>query len=544
MIEEKISDSELELMEAMFDSQCFAECMFSHPDNLSYFTEEEFLKLRLYQLPFLSWEYGVFTEIPGLSDKQKMKLRENTANSYNFSGRNIGKTWCEEKLDLSAYIFFGENEEAGFSSFDHIHIKRVLEPVLKGLEHHPILHKFIASINRSPTYYILTKKGVAIIGINMNVTTGFRAGDQFYQLHLKRLWIEEGSKENDTVFEKRVDSKHSFGCIERFSGMSNFIEHSPPGRIINDRKLSKFVIRLPAYVNPDYDEEKDKEEVKRYNGKQSIGYKVFVEAEIISDGICAIDMNKVRQLCYPHKKDGNIDENNTIKNIEINKEIFGKYRALLITEKPINADRLIIASDLGEEGGVTEAIVMAQVKNKWRYLYNISLRNLTTKQQYYIFKFLYQRLNPNYMAFDVTHSRAVYHDLEDDVEINNKVLIPVCFGENIEVGYEKDNEGKPIRENGKLIKRFQNTYLWSFERLFYLLYEAILSLPMDYKLDEQLSSIIAVQRKNEISYECASRENHLLQAFQVFAITEWQVEYAGFSKPETEVKQKHDKAGV
>ena len=882
MLEEKLTNEELEWMEVFFDPHGMAECLFSNADNLALFIEEDYLGLRLYQLPMLSWENAIFIDLPGLTDKEKMALREGAGNIYQFGGRGYGKTWTVEKLDTCEYVIYAENEEAGFSSFDMMHIRGVLEVIIKALEYHPILNLFKKGINRGLNYRITTRTGVTIESVNMNIADGKRAGDQFFQKHFKRLWIEEASKETKVVSEKRAESRHELGCVaknskillsdlktkniedieigdeilaydeqknqttkakvlnvicqgkkdvikinsdtgkelwltpdhkirvlsegyriyrwneaikcslknykvqtlnyinnledyykgilwgliesdgrlavddnnhtqiklyqaesceyefiklllnklcisftdykqennrfkdsykrsplhlihiktennqkifgwnlelhkfenkdlmygfiagfilgdgyvcgkrgslhitqsrkinsqkidfiikileklkvnfniyenekkqnvqidlskyaipfsliettkgkkyldkiynvkrfywqkdsenirldgfekniecydlttttgnficngfivhncvERIAGMTNFTKVSPAGKMFFENERPAQVLNLPQYVNPNYDEREEKRAVKKYNGKQSVGFRVFVDGDVIQDGISALDMQRISELCYPRKKDGTLDENVTIKNIEVDKKNFGMYRALCVVDKPQHVDRLIIASDVGEIGGTTEIIIMAEINDKWRYLYNITVRNLPEKDSYLIFKYLYQRLNPNYVALDCTGGspgRGVYGYLETDPEIDTSKLIWVDFGEKIEVGIELDANNKPILENGKTLKKFENTTIWSVERLCHLLYEAQVFLPLDYKLDEQLNAVVAIIRGNSISYECATDENHLWQAFQVFAVAQWKIEYEGFSKPE-QITNRHCNAGA
>lgn len=550
MLELKITEEELQFMEDWFTPQCLAECIFSNSENLALFNEEDFIEIRLGQIPLLSGEY-IIDEIPELSEKENFGLRENVGDVYCLAGRLWGKTWTGEKIDICEYILCMENEEAGFSSFDALHIRGVLEVIINVLEHHPIISLFrkrsgtTRGINRHPSYLLVTEKGVSIEGVNMNLAFGIKAGDQFCQKHFKKLWIEEASKENEIVYEKRVDSRHEMGCVERLTGMTNFTEHSPVGKLFFEPKNKSKVMNVPQYINFHYDEQQDEKETRKYGGKQSVGYRVFVKGEVIREGISALNMELIRKLCYPHLSTGEVDVENTIKNLEVNDKSYGQYRAKIIVERPSNVERLGLASDIGEQGGTTEVIVMGEVNRKWRYLYNITLRNLTNKQQYHIFKFLYQRLNPDFMAFDVTDGsgRAIVNDLEEDVDIDKKKMVRVNFNENIETGIETDNEGNPIRENGKIIKKYERTDIWSVQRLCHLLYEALVFLPFDYKLDEQFDKVIAIPRGNTIHYVCASREDHLWQAFMVFSILHWLIEYGGFSKLAKETV-KRDWVGV
>ena len=63
---------------------------------------------------------------------------------------------------------------------------------------------------------------------------------------------------------------------------------------------------------------------------------------------------------------------------------------------------------------------------------------------------------------------------------------------------------------------------WSVRHLKSLLYDGKIEIPEDcYKFDVQINSIVALQSSTRTIYDCVADENHLFQAFQVFAISEW-----------------------
>jgi len=548
MLTETPTIEEIEFLEDWTDSQALAECLFSNGDNLSAFDENKFIEIRPYQLPYLSWEYGLDLLNPNFSEKKKMEMREKVGNVIALGGRLHGKTFCVELIDLVEYFVSIENETCGFSSFDFSHIIGVLDEFIKILKYHPIVSSFSRSINRGTSYKINSELGVTLESVNQNIADGNRAGDQFYQKHFKKLFIEEQSRETEKVYEKRIDSRHELGCVLRLSGMTNFTKHSVSGKLFFDEENKKEVINLPQYVNPYYDEKEEQKAIKKYNGKQSIGFRVFVDGEVIEEGITALDMLRIRENCYPHKRDGSIDESVTIKNFEINSKTFYSYRGLLIVERPTNADRVAIAADIGDIGGTTEIIIMVQTGNKWRYTYNVTLRNLDNRQNKEILKYLYLKTNADYISLDTTDGsgKAIFRDLQDDKEIDSKKLYWCSFNENIEVGIEKDENGFPIRENGKLITKFENTIIWAVQRLCYLLYESLVFIPIDYKFDDQFGNIVSIPRGKTISYECVARENHLWSAWQVFAILQWKIEFSGFNKKSLNetFKKKHINCGA
>jgi intein/homing endonuclease len=440
-------------------------------------------------------------------------------------------TQCGEKLDLILYLLCEENETCGFSSFDFQHIQGVLESILKALEHHPIIKHFIENVKRNP-YYIYTKNGLLVESVNMNIADGKKAGSAFFQKHFKKLYLEEASRENQQVYENRLEAKSPYGVVIRALGMTNFTRNSPPGKMFFENENPSQVLNVPAYINPSYDKKEEQRNIRKYGGKQAISFRTFVDGDIIQEGVSALDMLRIRENCYPKDKDGFIDYNNGIKNFEINQETFFNYKNILVVERPSNVEQLYVASDIGDIGGTSEPIVMGLVNKKWRYLYNITLRNLDNKQQYQIFKFLYKKLNVDFMGNDCSDGsgKALFRDLRDDPEIDSKKLVWVDLKTNEPIGYEKDEKGNPIRKDGKLVVQFENCLIWSVQRLCYLLYTPLLFLPYDYKLDSQLESVVAVPRGNSVGYECLTEENHLWQSFEIFSIMQWRNEFEGFSK--------------
>ena len=544
MLVDQITPEELDIVEALYHPRGCAECLFSNADNLSLFNDD-FINIRLCQIPMLSFEY-LIDEDPNLTEKENFARKKMAGDITVLGGRLFGKTWTVEKIDFNLYTFHAENEPAGFSSFDHPHLQHVLDEMYNIWYQHPIISLFKKRVIRNP-YKFVTHKGVTIDGINMNVNKGNQAGDQFFQKHFKRIWVEEKSKETKVVADKRADSTHEIGCVIRESGMTDFTKYSPAGEIWGDPEKRGIVLNLPQYANPNFDEADKKLRIKKFHGESSIGYRVYVGGEVVEEGISAIDMQLVRDMCYPHNKKGEIDETQTVKHFEISKKTFNFFKALLILERPSNADRLFICADIGDTGGTSELIIITDVKGKYRYTHNITLRDLTNKQSYLIFKYLFTKLKADYISLDCTDGtgRAIYRDLEADKKIGKKHLIWCHFNEKIVVGFEKDENDKPKLENGKPIVKYENTLIHSIQWLCnHIFYEGLILLKYDYTLDRQLNSVVAIARDKSVVYHCLAENNHLFQAFQVFAIAQFKKEFEGHTKTESEFKKKHLNAGA
>ena len=414
---EKLNKDEEELAESLSDPICLIECLFSDLDNnnLSAFDEEKFSEVRLGQKSMVSYEYCLDYDNMKLTTKQKFKQREGTGNVFCYGARRFGKTMIVESLDLILDLILMEGDNVGFSSYDAIHIEGVLEGVIQAFENHPFLRIFDARIKRNPYLISLRKNGSRVVGINMNLG-GENPGGQFFQKHLSKLYIEEASQEIQEVYEKRLDSVSENGCVFRISGMTDFIKYSPPGKIFYDQVNQPWIVNYPQFVNPKWDEREKEKAIKEHGGESSISYRMFVKGEIVEDKNSAIDMERVR---------ANYNENKIIKNFEITKENLFDFQNVIIIERPKNAEVIYIAADIGEVAS-SEIIIISKVNETYHYLYNITLYNLTDKEQFNIFKYIIWQMEANYIALDTTdgQARAIYRALE---EIFPKENLIWCF---------------------------------------------------------------------------------------------------------------------
>lgn len=509
---EKITEDELLLMELLNDPIACAECLFSDIENLSHEPDEQLGHIRFSQIPMMSFEYMLDYD-ENLSKKENFKLHEGAGNIDCFGGRLFGKTHIVETVDILISIFHLADTEVGFTSTDHIHIRGILEEkVIPILERHPFFKLFEPKINRSPNYRIACKNGYVLIGINMNLQSK-QPGSQFFQKHLKRLYIEEASFETEEVFNKRIDAVSEDGCVTRSAGMTNFTKYSPAGRRFYDLKNKPWVCNLPQYCNPKWDVKQKEKAIKKHGGENSVSYRIFVKGEIVEEGISVFDMERVRR---------NYIEDKVVKHFEITKENFRNFASILIVEKPDTVKEVFICADIGESAP-TEIIVLFKVADNYKYVYNITCYNLTDKQQYELFCFLIYLLKPIIVGLDTTDGtgRAIYRSLNEKYPAEN--LSWCSFNEKIPVGFERDDDQKIIfDEKGNPIVKEEYVSEYSVKHLKDILYEGLLKLPIDYKLDKQLNSVVSSSTGSRTVYEVVGDEDHLFSAFRVFAIAEWQ----------------------
>ena len=496
-------------METFLDPVAFTETVFSDLGRLTYYDEDTFSDVRIGQYVLLSFEY-IIDDIPGLTEKENFKLREGAGTVYCFGGRKFGKTLLVEIVDVCISLVFNAGDEVGFASYDQIHIRGILEKVIQVLENHPFFRMFNPKINRSPNFRIYARNGYTLDSVNMNLS-GETPGAQFFQKHFKRLYLEEASFETDEVYEKRLDSVSEVGCVFRMSGMTDFTKYSPAGRIYYDEHKRPNLVNYPQYVNPMWDDNEKIKAVREHGGEMSIGYRIFVKGEIAEDGIAAFDMERIRK---------NYDRSRAIKSFEVNKDNFELFEHVIVVERPKNANKIYIAGDIGESAA-TELIIVAETDNKYKYLYNITLFNLTDKQQFKLISWLAGIVQANFIALDTTEGtgRAIFRSLAEIYPKEN--LVWVAFTEKIAIEIEKDEKGNEIFKGGDPVYKEEYVEGWSIKRLRDLLYEeGKITLPLDYKFDRQFNTIKIMKSGTRTVYP-GPVDDHLFAAWKVFAIAEW-----------------------
>ena len=501
----------MEFAQLFYTPVCLAESIFSCLDNLSEF-KDTLSSLRIYQYPMLSSEAFIDTNMPGLSEKEKFELRKGAGDLYNYGGRKFGKSLVTEKIDICLSMLYDDNFWCGFSSADAIHLQDILDVCTRGITFNPILKMFKRRFRMSPKYEMEAKNGWLLQGINMNVASK-DAGRQWFGKHVKKLWIEEASLETDKAYDKRKDSLSELGAVLRLSGMTNFTRFTPAGKAFYNPENKNQILNLPQSVNPTFDEKEDKNRQQEYGGRDSLAYRVFVDGDVVEDGMSEFDIARIEPY---------IDSKVELKVFEIKKEAFQYFRNLIIIERPQNTDRIFIASDIGDGAGGTEIIIFSEVNNKFHYLYRIALYSLKDDEQTEIFEFLIQKLQANVIGIDCGDGtgRAIYRRLEKKYSKDN--LVYYAGAEKVGIDFLKNDNGLIILKDGKpvFVEEFMSE--WSVRHLKALLYEGRILMPSDFKFEKQVNSVIARTVGTRTVYACVSEDgDHVFDAFKVFAMSVW-----------------------
>jgi hypothetical protein len=264
----------------------------------------------------------------------------------------------------------------------------------------------------------------------------------------------------------------------------------------------------------------------RRNGKcmwsgNSPGYQVQIDGKVIEGAESVFDIQRIRQTYLVDKKGLGIP----IKAFEINKDSFFRYKEIVIVEKPTNAEFLGIYADIGEGGAPSEYIIISQTNKIYKYIYRISTFQLSPEEEKEFYRYLINLLQPNIIGIDNTSGvgKALVSDLRKDYPDN---VIPVSFNENIDIGYAKDKNGQYIKsKDGSYVFEQANVVDWSMQCLKNLFYNKKIQMLEDIKFDTQINNVIVGKTKQGKTLYGYKTENHLFQAWQVFAICTWLTEF-------------------
>jgi len=530
MAQTNLTDEDIEFLGLWYTPVALVECLFNDFNNFTAYKKGKFGDVRLYQYPMLSDEalidFELTAEHHGMNLKEQFQLRKNVGDLYCFGARKFGKTMCVEALDLLVHML--TNDEGGtvaFSSVDLAHLKQVLDPIKNALGNHKILQQFKRKLKGAPDFQFELKNNVLLSSVNFNLNST-TPGRQWYGKHVFRLYIEEASLETDEVYDKRKDALSEFGAVMRCSGMTDFTVFSPPGKAFYKLQNQKFVLNLPQFVNPFWDEKEKLDRIEEYGGEDAIGYKVFVKGEVVEDGVTALDMKRIRDNCYLLDRKGNFLKK--IKRFEISKENFHFWRNLIVVQRPDNAEKIYISADIGKR--VTELIIHSEVDKTYEYIYNITLYNLTQQEVETIFKHVIKKIGANVIAIDCGdgEGRGIFSAFE--LEFPKDHLVYYDGSMKIKVGYEYEEEQDENGEIDKVIKMENNKPVYKYElmsdfsvqRLKHLLYNARCRIPKDFKFDLQFSKVIETVIGGKVKYKCLSTQgDHLFDGWKVFAIAQF-----------------------
>ncbi|MCE5214796.1 MAG: hypothetical protein LLF83_08775, partial [Methanobacterium sp.] len=211
-----------------------------------------------------------------------------------------------------------------------------------------------------------------------------------------------------------------------------------------------------------------------------------------------------------------------IKTFEINTNNYFRFKDIVIVERPNNAESLHIHMDIGEGGAPTEIIVLSKIKDVYKYIYNITTFKIAPDENEKIVRFLIETLKANVVGIDITSGggKSLFCNLAKDYnKENDEHIFPVSFNEKIAIGFKQDEKGNATSEHVE-----EYIVDWSIQRLKHIFYNNKIKCLYDIKFDAQIDGVIVMKSGQRTVYGNKTA-NHLFQAFQVFAIVDWQTEF-------------------
>jgi intein/homing endonuclease len=451
-----------------------------------------------------------------------------TKKNHNYISNNIfsHNSMCVSILDLCSALLIGLTKKIAVGSMDLIHIKGILDPIKNAFVYHPICKEWTQGISGAPDYQLNMKNGVNVKSVNFNLG-GKDPGNQWFQKHVERIVLEEESKETEEIAKKRTPAESECGAIYRASGMTDFTRHSPSGKMFYSMEDKKNVLNLPQFVNPFFDEKEKQDRSEQYGGQNSPSFRTFVKGEVVEDGASHIDMDRVRNSCYMLDSKGNWCPD--IKQFDVLKDTYYAFKNFVHVERPENAERIFVATDIGKN--ITEIIIVSEVGEKYNYLYNITLYNLTQQQIEAVLKHIIENVNANVIAIDCGdgEGRGIFTKFQLMYPMENLVAYSGNSKIEVDFEYEENSKGqktvKMEKVEGKLVPVMRSEHMseHSVSHLVQkLLYPGRINIPKDNKFDSQFNGVRSKISNGRVLYTCISEtQDHLFDTFKVFSIAQF-----------------------
>ncbi len=521
---EKLTDNDIDFVCALHDPITVKENLFPENIKAPHMWEEEdckLVKIRNYQFAWQNYSL-MYAPDDTLDDKENFLRKKMAGVCYNIGARNTGKSFDFIQMDTPINIIGNPDEESCLGSATAGFLKKVANPILNLMREHPFLKIFKKDgkkdgITGGDNMEIGTKPGHLWFGRNEKVGSP-EPGTKFQGLHYKTFTYEEISYATEAGEEKRIDSGHEHGTIERFSGIPDIKIGSPLGTILYNESLKKWICRLPQYVRADWDEDRKKYFIEKYKGETSIAYKLNVIGEIIEGAEGFWDIERLKKKA--------LDKDRRIKQFDIDKKKFKNFKQHIILSR-IPSQQIFVCADIGAGARPTEIIILFFDGKKYKLVYNITLNKLTSREQAEIFAYIYEKMGGCFISIDATTDYGIIEYLKKDYpSIANKHLFPIDLRKNIEMQFETDERtDRVLRDKkGKPIIKKMVAIDFAMQQLEDLFYEGKIQIPLDNKFFKEFSGFKVLQTGLRKSYGSSTTDDYH-QAFQIFAICRWQFEW-------------------
>jgi hypothetical protein len=266
-------------MEFFHDPTALTENLFPVNFDAPYIwsAESPCIIVRPYQMSMQNYS-SMYADDPELSGEENFLIKKGAGDGYHIAARGLGKSWW---LIIDTCLSIIYNIGQGLVASDCAkHLEKVTIPITQYAESHPFLKIFhlkqsrAESVKRNPLT-ITTQNGTIINSANENADSK-NPGEQFHGPHPKIFYFEEFSYTTDEGQKKAIDTRSSYGRIERFSGIPDVSLGSPLGKILKNPNLKNWVWRLPQAVKEEWSEKMEQELAELHGGKNCFDDKTEV----------------------------------------------------------------------------------------------------------------------------------------------------------------------------------------------------------------------------------------------------------------------------
>jgi hypothetical protein len=521
---ENLKQKEIDFICAIHNPIFIKECLF--PENLKAchtWDDEDcrLVKIRNYQMAWQNYSW-MLVDDNALSKKENFRKKQLAGTCYNIGCRNTGKSYDFIQMDSPVNIILNAGRESCLGSATSGFLKKVANPILNIMRDHSFFKIFQKTgksqgIRGGEDIEIQSKNGHTFYGRNEKISDP-EPGQKFQGLHYDTLAYEEFSYATEKGEEKRIDSGSSLGVIERFSGIPDIKIGSPLGNILYQEDNKKFICQLPQYIRADWDDNRRKDMIDKYKGESSMSFKLNVIGEKIEGASGFWDIERLKKK--------SLNKDRKIKQFDIDKKRFKNFKQHIIIDR-LPAQQIFCCADIGAGARPTEIIIVFYNGKKYKLVYNIILNKLTARESAKIFAYIYKKLGGCFIGIDATTDYGIADYLKKDYDfIDNKHIFSIDLRKNIDIDFEKNEKtGRVLRDKkGNPIVKQMIAIDWAMQRLENLFYEGQMDIPLDNKFFKEFSGFKVLQTGLRKSYGSSTTDDYH-QAFQIFAITQWNNEW-------------------
>ncbi len=298
-------------------------------------------------------------------------LRCEDRNIIHLDGRDAGKTI--NLVTLALHYCFTTRGGKGLIAAPHQgQLDTLIEELDFQIDHSPDLAASVAlskrgkmKINRKPYFRVEFRNGSILY-----LRPAGAWGDAFRSLHVDRIWVDEGAWFSERAWKAIRQCLKSKGKLRIYS-TPNGMRNTTYYRLTSSSSFTLF--RWPSWLNPTWTEERERELLEFYGGRETSGWQHEVAGEHGKPSFGAFNSEHLR-MCLQ-----NIPEyqkvtltGSQLADCEIEEDSFNRMEMILnLTPQ---SDVFWIGGDLGYTNDPTELVVFRENQIGERSVMTLVLR--------------------------------------------------------------------------------------------------------------------------------------------------------------------------